>query len=265
MTLVAIMRPEDRLEESVSLARGMGFETICASPIDIEVRDSLAYDAFMKELSDGRVGLVIFSSSTAVQACVDLASRRGRRDELFLGLRSARVLAIGPVTSRRLAREGLEADGVPEEFTSHGMVAYVKGRGLGGECYVLRSDHGAEELISGLQEAGLGVRELVVYALRRQGGSDDMGALFEAAERGEVDVFLFTSSLSARTFVESWADRVGMMRVREGLEARCVAAIGPPTSSTLASYGVRVNVVPQRATFMDLMEAVKAHLSSRPG
>ncbi|MEM0448228.1 MAG: uroporphyrinogen-III synthase [Methanomassiliicoccales archaeon] len=265
MTLVAIMRPQDRLEESMRLAEQFGFQAICASPIEIELRDSEAFDFFLDELRKERVDLVMFSSATAVQSALDLAQRRSAREDFLRHLRRTEIVAIGPATCRKLEKEGLHAEGIPEEFTSEGLVQYAKKLSRpGARCYVLRSDQGSGALLPGLRQAGLQADEVVVYSLMRREGAEDLQRLIDHGERGEVDVFLFTSSLSARILLDTWSSRSGMDAVMRSLSAKIVGAIGPPTKETLESYGIRVDVMPARATFIDLLQAVKDWLEKKP-
>lgn len=257
MTLVAIMRPKDRLEESRALAAAMGFEAVCASPIDIEVRGSPEFDRFIVSLTEGEDPVVVFTSATGVKACQELARRNDGGNDLSGLLRKATLVAVGPATARALERHGLEVQHVPEEFTSKGLVASARGwRAEGRKCYVLRSDHGSGELVPGLTQAGMAVQEIVVYSLRRQPRSEELEHLIELGRRGEVDVFLFTSSLSARTLVDAWAVRDGLEAAVRALNSRKVAAIGPPTRQALESYGVKVDIVPVQATFGSLLRAV---------
>lgn len=261
MTLVAIMRPADRLQQSAALAKGMGFEVVCASPIDMEVRDSPDFGRFLVALQSGKADMVMFSSSAAVHSSLGLARRRGGLEVLIQGLRKTYVVAIGPVTMSRLAREGVVAEGMPEDYSSDGLVAYAKSRGLAGkECYVLRSDHGVDGLLPGLRAVGLLPHEVAVYSIHRQGQTIEMQELIRSGERGEIDVFLFTSSLCARTLIESWADRVGLDATVKALNSKRIAAIGPPTKEALESYGARVDIMPGHATFEDLLKAVKASI-----
>jgi len=252
------MRPKDKLQESLALAMKMGFDVVAASPIEIELHDTPEFDRFLDELTSWKADLVMFSSATAVQSCIDLAARRRRSDSLLTGLSRTRVVAIGPATARKLLREGIEACDTPREFTSRGLVTYAKGLGLeGGKCYVLRSDKGTGELLRGLREAGLSAQEVIVYSLHRQADSREMQDIFEAGGRGMIDVYIFSSSLSASTFIETWAARIGIDKVREVLGSKKVAAIGQPTKNALESHGVRVDIVPARATFEDVLQDVK--------
>ena len=263
MKRLAIMRPKDRQEESLELARSMGFEAIGASPIDLKVRDSEAFEIFLDDLVNGRVGMIILTSSAGVRALLDLADRRARKRELLARLEGVRVVAIGPVTARQAERNMMRVDGMPEEFTSEGLVRALSSSYSSDKlAYVLRSDHGSPLLLAGLQGAGYSVKEVVVYTLTKRSDAPDVKSMVQLGIAGGVDVFVFTSSLSAMTLLEAWASETSLLDAVAKLNLRAVAAIGPPTRETLESYGVRVGIMPEKATFAKLLAAIRRRLGA---
>jgi len=261
MTLLAIMRPKERLQESISAAREAGFDVICASPIEIQVLPSSEFDEFLRELETGFVDVVVFTSATGVQAALDLAENSGTRTRLIEGLRTANIAAIGPATMRRLEREGVSVSFVPEQHSSEGLAEQAKKWGLGGgKAFVLRSDKGSASLLPGLTKAGLAPREIIVYSLSRNVGSIEMNEIIEAGRAGRIDAFLFSSSLSARSLIDAWAEISGLDQTVFMLNSRLIAAIGPPTRATLESYGIRVDIVPVRARFEEMIILVQQSL-----
>lgn len=264
MTLVAIMRPNDKLKESKELAEGMGFEVVCASPIEIEVNPSPAFDLFLHSLREGASPVVIFTSSAGVKASIEIARRLRADDELRRLLSLLTVVAIGPATARGLEREGIRAAFMPDEFTSRGILASSEGWGKKeGECYILRSDRGSGDLIPGLQAAGFVVQEIIVYILRQRAESEDLAQLIEQGRHGKIDFFLFSSSLSARTFIESWAERDGLAAAVGAVNSARVVAIGPPTRQALESLGVRVDIMPKHATLEAMLLSVRESATRR--
>lgn len=255
---VAIMRPRDRLALSAQMARELGMEPICASPVEVSENDDQDFQDFMDELLDGNVETVVFTSASGVKVSMELADRRGMREELGEMLRSVSIISIGPHTSAPLEREGLSVDFMPREFSSTGIVSdvpepMVRGR----RVWLLRSDHGSGSLVEGLLDLGAILREVVVYRLERNLDGEDMVSLLRSVSRGEVDAFAFTSALSARTFVEAGALLMGEDRLRNMLERGIVGAIGEPTSKALDSMGVRVDTVPRDADFRELLQSIR--------
>jgi uroporphyrinogen-III synthase len=82
-------------------------------------------------LCDGGADAVLFTSAQQLEHLLEIAGRRGRRDELLEALR-ARVLvaSIGPVTSEGLAERGLRADVEPAHPKMGHLVKAVATEGV---------------------------------------------------------------------------------------------------------------------------------------
>ena len=97
---LAVMRPKDRLEESILMAKELGFEVVAASPLQIEMNDGPELDAFIRSVKKGEVDAVILTSSTGVEALVRMMSRRGEDAGVLLS--STQRIAIGPLTAKAM-------------------------------------------------------------------------------------------------------------------------------------------------------------------
>jgi uroporphyrinogen-III synthase len=261
LTTLAILRPTDRQEESVELARKMGFDTVFASPIDLKTNDSPEFEAFLQGLSYGDVDIVVLTSSTAVKSTFELAKKHGQVEELSRGLRQAQVIAIGPITARTAEKEWIKVDTLPEKFTSDGLVQLLSEKGIRGkQVVILRSDQGSDVLMKGLADSGATVKEIIVYRLTKVKAGRPLLDMFYKGVRGEIDIFAFTSSMSARSFIDEARKHYTDEEVDDMLDCAVIAAIGEPTQKTLEDMGVRVDIVPKKATFEDLLQAVKEGL-----
>lgn len=257
MTTLGILRPLDRQEESVELARKMGFDTVFASPIDLKTNDSPEFEAFLQGLAYGDVDIVVLTSSTAVKSTFELAKKYGQVEELSRGLRQVQVIAIGPVTARTAEKEWIKVDTLPEKFTSDGLVQLLAEKGIQGkQVVILRSDQGSDVLMKGLTGSGASVKEIVVYKLTRVKASRPLLDMFYKGVRGEIDVFAFTSSMSAKSFIDEARKHYSDEEVDDMLDCAVIAAIGEPTQKTLEDMGVRVDIMPKKATFEDLLKAI---------
>ncbi|MFW5920418.1 MAG: uroporphyrinogen-III synthase, partial [Polyangiales bacterium] len=78
-------------------------------------------------------------------------------------------------------------------------------------------------------------------------------ALFDDAE---VDIVTFTSSSTARNLAEVLADAAA-----ERLAGVTVASIGPITTETARSLGIRVDVTAEQYTVAGLVDALQRHVS----
>lgn len=257
MTTIAILRPTDRMEESVELAKKMGFDVVFASPIDLKTNDSPEFEEFLKGLSFGDVDIVVLTSSTAVKSTFELAQKHSQVEELSRGLRQTQVIAIGPVTARAAEKEWIKVDTLPEKFTSEGLVQLLAKTNMEGkQVVILRSDQGSDVLKKGLSGLGATVQEIEVYKLTKVKAGRPLLDMFYKGIRGEIDVFAFTSSMSAKSFIDEAKKHYTDEEVEDMLDCAIIAAIGEPTQKTLEDLGVRVDIVPKDAIFDVLLEAI---------
>ena len=228
---VAFFRPDDeRAERAIEAARKRGLD-----PLSDPILETVPTGT--KPRTDA--GYVVLTSVTGV----GLAAETVRDADSV-------VCAIGPKTADGLRDEGIEVDVVPDEYTSTGLVEELAGRVDGERVEVARSDHGSDELIEGLVDAGAYVHETVLYEIRRPEGGGERTA--RALEKGTVDAVLFTSSLTVEHLVEALEENgVG----RKALSEVGVYAIGEPTRETAESLGVEVDGVPEQETFESLLDA----------
>jgi len=230
---VAFFRPADEREDrAVRAARERGFE-----PLSDPLLETVPTGASPR----ADAGFVVLTSVTGVGVCADTI-----RDT------EAVVCAIGPRTAGALRESGVEVDVVPEDYTSAGLVEALAGRVGGERVEVARSDHGSDELLDGLNNAGAYVHETVLYEIRRPEGGG--GRTASALGDGRLDAVLFTSSLTVEHLVEA-LDEAGVGR--EALDDVGVYTIGEPTRETAESLGIGVDRVPEKETFERLLEAAE--------
>jgi uroporphyrinogen-III synthase len=130
----------------------------------------------------------------------------------------------------------------------------------GKQVVILRSDQGSDVLMKGLTGSGATVKEITVYKLTKVKAGRPLLDMFYKGVRGEIDVFAFTSSMSARSFIEEARKHYSDEEVDDMLDCAVIAAIGEPTQKTLEDMGVRVDIMPEKATFEDLLGAIREGL-----
>ncbi|MFC5368321.1 uroporphyrinogen-III synthase [Salinirubrum litoreum] len=228
---VAVFRPDDeRLADAVELLESLGCEAV-ADPM-------LAVDPTGATPEAG--DYVIFTSKTGVELVADAGWNPAE---------DTTVCAIGDSTADALRRAGYPVDVVPETFSSAGLVERLADEVSGARVEVARSDHGSAVLLDGLREAGADVHETVLYRLVRP---ESAGESAERAAAGDLDVALFTSSLTVENFLDAAAARGVRADAVAGLGEAVVGVIGDPTAETARGVGIPVDVVPARADFETL-------------
>jgi uroporphyrinogen-III synthase len=235
---VAVFRPDDeRIEEAVELIDALGADPVPDPILTVEPTGA-------RPRTDADV--VAFTAKTGVELAADAGFSP------VAGERETRVAAIGEKTADALRDAGYPVDVVPEEYSSAGLVAALKGSVDGARVEVARSDHGSATLPDGLEAAGAFVHETVLYRLVRP---DDSGRSAELAAAGDLEVALFTSSMTVEQFLAAAADRGVRDRAVAGLDDAVVGAIGAPTRETAEREGIQVDVVPETAAFEKLATA----------
>ncbi|VVB90755.1 Uroporphyrinogen-III synthase HemD [uncultured archaeon] len=249
MKVIAIMRPAGYLAESARLARSMGFKPVTAPMIDVVDKFDHNFIGFVERIMNGAVDYVIFTSATGVEFTL---LKLNSTDEFIDQLNETRVVAIGPKTKEALLKNGINVSIMPDSYSSEGLVEMLTGI-EGAIIEIARSSHGAPELVKGLIEKGAKVHETQVYEIIRPRDERHQN-LMEQALAGKIDIFAFTSSMMVRNFMaiaEDMGIKDDIIRI---MNEKTVAAIGKPTSETLAGFGVRVGIMPERYTFEELLK-----------
>ena len=250
--VIAIMRPAGYLTESVKLARSMGFEPITAPMIDVVDKTDANFKGFVDRVMDGAVDYVIFTSANGVEFTL---LKLRQPDEFIEQLNKTEVVAIGPKTKKALLKNGIRVSMVPESYSSIGLVEELTDI-KGAIIEIARSSHGAPELVKGLLEKGAIVHETQVYEIIMP-DDERHRKLLEQALEGKIDIFAFTSSMMVRNFMRI-ADGMGVKEdIIRILNEKMVAAIGIPTSETLAGFGVKTDILPEHYTFEELLQKCK--------
>lgn len=162
-------------------------------------------------------------------------------------LGGVRVCAIGPATAGELARRGITADLVPEEFVAESAVRALLQAGVENKRFLLpRADIARAVLPEQLRAHGAEVVEVAAYTTVQDGsGAERVRALLD---EGAVDAVTFTASSTVKSFVELVGAEVGRA---------AVASIGPITTNTARELGVRVDVEAAEYTIPGLVRAIR--------
>jgi uroporphyrinogen III methyltransferase/synthase len=203
----------------------------------------------------GTYDWIVFTSANAV----DYFMRRlalGQGD--IRDLKGVKLVAIGPATAERLARQGLRVDLQPAESRAEAIVQSLRERGeIAGKRFLLpRADIAREVLPDELRKAGAEVIEVTAYRtvlaeIEREGDPDIYRMLLEK----RVDVVTFTSASTVKNFVQIF----GAEQAPDLLNATKVAAIGPVTAEAAEQYGIRTSIMPKEYTIPALVEAIVEH------
>jgi uroporphyrinogen III methyltransferase/synthase len=187
--------------------------------------------------------LVCLTSPNGVRLLFEALRAAGRDARALAG---ATVAAIGPGTAAALARDGVDADVVPERFVAEALLEALEGVEVDGRrVLVARAAEARDVLPEGLRKRGAEVDEVPLYETVRE---EPGPAAIEAA--GEADYVTFTSSSTVRNLTEALGGRFPP-RAR-------VISIGPVTSEAAREAGLTVHAEAERHDIDGLVEAVLA-------
>jgi uroporphyrinogen-III synthase len=89
--------------------------------------DSQRVEELIRQMSEGKVDVMIFTSSPQVDRLYEVAADQKREGELQKGLALVRVAAVGPVVAENLRQRGARVDICPDQgFVMKNLVQLIK-------------------------------------------------------------------------------------------------------------------------------------------
>jgi uroporphyrinogen III methyltransferase/synthase len=187
---------------------------------------------------------LIFTSANGVKFFLD------RLDASAVDLRAirARICAIGPATRAAIESLHLKVDLMGKEYVAEGLVEAFASHDLAGQRILLPRAAAARDLVP-TELSRRGARVDVVEAYRTVAPEDLAAQIREIfAMPRKPDCITFTSSSTVQNFVAAASPAV--------LEGVRVAAIGPVTSQTARTLGIRVDAEAHPYTVEALVTAI---------
>lgn len=204
-------------------------------PIDYALRSMDEYDWLILTSVNGVAGL------------------KQRLNALALDVRhlaKVKVAAIGDATAQALIQMGIRPDLVPTQFVAESLAAELIAKHplKGKRILMLRADIARPLLREKLIEAGANVEDLSVYETKPAASLPP--EVWVALKKGEVDWVTFTSSSTAKNFVQLLEDQ------RDLLSKPQIASIGPITTQTLRDLGFTPAIEAETFNIEGLIDAI---------
>ncbi len=245
---ILLPRALEQSRATAEAVRERGAEPVVAPAIAIADPPDLGrFEAALGELD--AYDWVLFTSANGVQRTFAGLERLARDARAF---GKALIGAIGPKTAEALARHGIKADLVADEYVGEELARSVIAKGAR-RVLLLRALKAREALPEALRQSGIELDVVAAYQTLPSPEASS-GRLSSLVEKREVDVVLFTSSST----VETLCDALGHDAARL-LGNVTVACIGPITEQTALERGLRVDVTAQTYTLAGLLDALEAH------
>jgi uroporphyrinogen III methyltransferase/synthase len=225
-----------------------GAQPIELPAIGIEaIADSAELDAAIGNLSAYQ--WLIFTSSNGVEAFFQRVEALKLDSRALSGLK---IGAIGPATAKALAQRGINADYIPEVYSSEGLLVGLKGYPLRGKRFLLpRANIADKRLTNGLTRLGAEVHEIVAY--RTVASPEATSKIREILSSGQLDVITFTSSSAVSHLMAALQGDPTLINKAK------VACIGPKTAEAATKAGLKVDIVAREHTVLGLVEAIEEY------
>lgn len=233
---------------------GHGAIPIEVPTISIEPpRSPAQMERAIKGLVDGRYQWVVFTSVNAVTAVWEKFQAFGLDARSFAGVR---IAAVGHRTAAAIRDLGITPELLPDDTRQNaaGIVdvfpEYIEDLDPVNRVLLPRADIGTDVLVDGLIDLGWEVDDVVAYrTVRAAPPSADIRDMIKS---GGFDAVCFTSGSTVKNLVGI----AGKPHVRT-----IIACIGPMAAATAREYGLRVDVVPERASIPELVDALAEHVA----
>lgn len=252
---IVVTRSRMQASRLLSTLRELGANAIEMATIDIAPPESFdELDGAARRVRD--YDWVIFTSVNGADNFMQRLRETGGDARSLAGVK---VASIGPATTERLVESGITPDLQPEKYVAESIFAELKKTGpVAGKKFLLpRADAAREALPALLREAGATVDEITAY--RTIPGDFDADWLREKTEAGGIDAVTFTSSSTARFFVE----RMGREFIINNRKKFASISIGPVTSETLREFGIEPDAASEVHTIPGLVEKILEYFSAK--
>ncbi len=213
-------------------------------PEDLEPLDNA-----IEKLIRGRYQWIIFSSTNAIRFFFNRIWEKGK-DIRVLG--NVKIAAVGETTAKELERLNLRVDIIPKDYQGEGLLEAfsridLKDKGI----LIPRAQKARAVLPDGLERMGARVRVVAAYTTTTPELTEEV---LNTIKERPLDVATFTSSSTVNNLFKL----LGQDTAMEILAPAKIACIGPITAKTIEQKGLKVDIMPQKATIPDLINSIES-------
>jgi uroporphyrinogen III methyltransferase / synthase len=245
---IVVTRTRQQASELSAQLESMGANVLEAPTITLQpAADSKAVDAALT--SAGKFDWIIFTSANGVTATKQRLAKINGDIRLF---GKAKIAAIGNATAKAIENElCLKVDLLPKQFVAEALAdeLVAGGQANGKRFLLLRADIARPLLAQRLIEFGAEVADVAIYETRPVDSLP--GELIQALDQRQVDWVTFTSSSTAKNFVNLLGPDY-----RAKLNGVKIASIGPITSQSLAELKLTPTVQAEEFDIPGLVRAL---------
>ncbi len=221
-------------------------------------RSHSALDAALNNLQD--YDWLILTSVNGVEAVWDRVQNLGLSKRELSHLK---IAAIGPATKKAIEDRGLKVRLVPEQYVAESVVASLRKRVKGKRVLLARAKVARDVIPHDLRKVGAHVDVVEAYeTIIPRKSATRLRALLQDSKR-RPDLITFTSSSTAKNFVELLGRSKRPAGSRKFLSGIQIASIGPVTSATLGELGLPADIEARQYNIPGLIAAIASRHSRK--
>ena len=217
-------------------------------------------DPLPLESAIGKLGQYDWIVFTSVNGVTYFFDRLFAADKDVRALHRMHIAAIGPATSARLRTYGLNTDIVPETYRAESVIEAFSTQELKGKQILVPRALEARPILP-LELGNMGASVDEVPAYQTLSVADKAQELIDALENKKIDAVTFTSSSTARNFM----DLLPKDRALHLMDGVTVASIGPITAETAETLGLDVHISAREYTIPGLCDAIVKYFTKAGG
>lgn len=190
---------------------------------------------------------IVFTSANAVDAFFEVLEQANLDSRALSG---SAICSIGPITSQRLASNGIRSDAQPEKFLGSEIAQAIESVGgiNGKKILTPRADIAPRDLVDDLEARGAIVTQVVAY--RTEPDCSGADVVTELLADNQLHWITFTSSSTVKNFFGV----IPPEKVRDSSVR--LASIGPVTSRTLQEFSFTPDIEASTHTIDGLVSAI---------
>lgn len=257
---ILVTRPAEQAAEFVELIESEGGQAILAPAIKIkEAANPLPLKKAIRELT--AYNFIIFTSVNGVEFFWQELQQAGLDARAFAG---HKIICIGSKTAKKLAEFGLQADYLPADYSTAGILNLLENLAAAGEInfaesnFLLpRANLASRDLADQLMNWGAAVTDLTAYQTVPAELPTD---LIKLIKNNQLDLLTFTSSSTVSNFMNGIKNLAAVETDLEDLMLKLqeipVICIGPVTAASARQEGLAVNLIAEEYTINGLFKAI---------
>ncbi len=169
-------------------------------------------------------------------------------------LKGVKICAVGPQTAAAIRKHGIKVDLVPKKYNAEGLI----------EAF---TEEGTKNSLKGLKfllPRAEAAREAFPEKVRDLGGEIDVFTSYKTVKpevhgkrlkrflkQGKISIATFTSASTFRNYMEIMGDDA-----EQYLTDVAIAAIGPVTAAAVEKAGLKVSIMPEKATIDNMVSEI---------